>query len=92
MTATYQERLAEILRGFVNDLDKLKGDPCYFDELTKAQTAINALNAETIGEDEDIGAMLKKKEYYGKMIDLRRAEIRNKVHIDLRQRFGVDHE
>lgn len=77
---SYQERLAEILkRIYYNGL-----------ALDEDLATINALNAEMIGEDEEIVDWNRVKQSLIAGYGLGDQEGRNSFRADLRQRFGVE--
>lgn len=87
---TYQEQLAEILAGctsYYNRESEYEGVEYTIEE---AQATINALNAEMIGEDEEIVDWNRVKQSLIAGYGLGDQEGRNSFRADLRQRFGVE--
>lgn len=89
MSQSYQQQQRVILTDlYYKGYHEGKGDIPNMDdvEITKVQAAINALNAEMIGEDEELSFPINKDTYTASQ----RAAGRNQNRADLRQRFGVE--
>lgn len=94
---TYQQELAKILRRFSSRVSTSDiSDPPAFDQ---AQAAINALNQETLGEDEPLSFSVESKANQNTVgkdtilhypaSNLESRKTRNKFRADLRKRFGL---